>query len=144
MAFPFAEPETYAFVRPKIDEDPRLQTEFINSMLDQLARIMERAGIEGRISIIVNGYWRAWQKLRQLARSQRSSLNSFGAVSDMISFRMIVQDNDVKKCYQLLSEVNRFFGPYLDESQFSDYIAFPQNRYRAVAHRRLDATHRDD
>ncbi len=132
MAFPFAEPETFAFVRPKIDEDPRLQTEFINSILDQLARIMERAGIEGRISIIVNGYWRAWQKLRQLARSQRSSLNSFGAVSDMVSFRMIIQDNDVKKCYYLLSEVNRFFGPYLDESQFSDYIAFPQNRYRAV------------
>jgi (p)ppGpp synthase/HD superfamily hydrolase len=132
MAFPFAEPDTFAFVRPKIDGDPRLQVNFINSILEQLGRIMERAGIDGRVTLIVNGYWRAWQKLRQLARSRQSSLNSFAAVSDMVSFRMIVQESDEKLCYQLLSEVNRYFGPYLYEKQFSDYIAFPQNRYRAI------------
>jgi (p)ppGpp synthase/HD superfamily hydrolase len=132
MAFPFAEPETHAFVKPKIDSDPRLQVEFINTVIEQLARVMDRAGVQGQVSIIVNGYWRAWQKLRQLARSRRASLNSFAAVSDMVSFRMIIKDNDEKACYTLLSEVNRFMGPYLDHSQFSDYIAFPQNRYRAL------------
>ena len=132
MAFPFAEPETFAFVKSKIDEDPRLQVEFINPMLEQLGRVMERAGISGRVTIIVNGYWRAWQKLRQLARARRASLNSFDAISDMVSFRMVIDDNDEKLCYALLSEVNRYLGPYLDESQFSDYIAVPQNRYCAL------------
>jgi (p)ppGpp synthase/HD superfamily hydrolase len=132
MAFPFAEPDTFASVKPLIDNDPRLQLDFIHPLMEQLAHIMERAGIDGRVSIIVNGYWRAWQKLRQLARSRQSSLNSFAAVSDLVSFRMILTDPDEKKCYALLSEVNRFFGPYLDGSQFSDYIAFPQNRYRAL------------
>lgn len=132
MAFPFAEPETYAFVKATIDKDPRLQIEFINPLLEQLARIMERVEMDGRVSIIVNGYWRAWQKLRQLARSRRSSLGSFAAVSDMVSFRMVLKDTNEKQCYQLLSEVNRYFGPYLDESKFNDYIAFPQNRYRAL------------
>jgi len=132
MAFPFAEPDTYAFVKTRIDQDPRLQPSFINPMMQQLGRIMERAGMDGRISMIVNGYWRAWQKLRQLARSRRSSLNSFAAISDIVSFRMILDSNDEKLCYQLLSEVNRYFGPYLEGSQFNDYIANPQNRYRAL------------
>lgn len=132
MAFPFAEPDTYAFVKPKIDSDPRLQIDFINALLEQLARIMERARIDGRVEVIVNGYWRAWQKLRRLARVKRASLNSFAAVEDMISLRMVVEDNDPKKCYQLLSEVNLFLGPYLDVTQFKDYIAYPQNHYRAL------------
>lgn len=132
MAFPYAEPDTYAFVKPKIDDDPRLQVDFINTLMEQLGRIMERAGIDGRVEVIVNGYWRAWQKLRRLARARRSSLNSFAAISDMISLRMTVTEHDDKKCYELLSEVNRFLGPYLDVTQFCDYIAFPANRYRAL------------
>ncbi len=132
MAFPYAEPETFAFVKMAVDHDPRLQPEFINPLIEQLAQIMERAGIDGRVSIIVNGYWRAWQKLRQLARSRKSSLNSFAAVSDMVSFRMVPASSDEKQCYFLLSEVNRYFGTYLDSSQFIDYIAHPQNRYRAL------------
>jgi GTP diphosphokinase / guanosine-3',5'-bis(diphosphate) 3'-diphosphatase len=132
MAFPFAEPETYAFVRPKIDNDPRLQAAFINPILQQLAHLMERAGIDGQVSIIVNGYWRAWQKLRALARARKSSLNSFAAVSDMVSFRMVVRENDEMQCYRLLAEVNRFFGSFIDQTQFNDYIAYPQNRYRSL------------
>ena len=132
MAFPFAEPDTYALVKPQIDRDPRLQVAFINPMLEQLGHIMERAGIDGSVSIIVNGYWRAWQKLRQMARARRSSLNSFAAVNDMISFRMAIDSNDDKLCYALLAEVNRYFGSYLEQSQFSDHIAYPQGHYRAL------------
>ena len=35
-------------------------------------------------------------------------------------------------CYQLLAAVNRFYGPYLDHNRFDDYIACPQNGYRAL------------
>lgn len=132
MAFPFAEKETFRLVKQTIDSDPRLQVDFINPMMEQLADIMERAGMDGRVTVIANGYWRAWQKLRQLARARRASLNNFNAVSDMVSFRMILSDNDEKKCYELLGAVNRYIGPYLEEGHFVDYIAYPQNRYRAL------------
>jgi GTP diphosphokinase / guanosine-3',5'-bis(diphosphate) 3'-diphosphatase len=132
MAFPYADPSTYKFVREAIDQDPRLQIGFLNPIMDSLGQIMARAGIDGRVSIIVNGYWRAWQKLRALARARKSSMNSFAAVSDMVSFRMVTEQNDEKLCYLLLAEVNRYFGSYLDPSQFMDYIAYPQNRYRAL------------
>jgi (p)ppGpp synthase/HD superfamily hydrolase len=132
MAFPYAEPETFGFVKPKIDSDPRLQPEYINDTMEKLGEILRRAGIAGRVSILVNGYWRAWQKLRQLARSRRASLSDFASVSDMLSFRLILKDEDEKQCYRLMAETNRYFGSFLDPSQFIDYIAYPQNRYRAL------------
>jgi (p)ppGpp synthase/HD superfamily hydrolase len=119
-------------VRAKIDRDPRLRIDFINSIMQQLGQAMEQAGMDGRVDIIVNGYWQTWQKLRQLARMRKASLNSFAAVNDLISFRLVLSTSDYRQCYVLLSSINRLFGPYIDQSQFDDYIAYPQNGYRAL------------
>ncbi|MBI9047619.1 MAG: HD domain-containing protein [Anaerolineaceae bacterium] len=132
MAFPHADPETYAFVKERIDRDPRLQVEFINPLIEKLANVMVKAGVQGDVKITVNGYWQSWQKLRRMARARKTSMNTFSAVNDIISFRLIVEDNDPRACYELLSHVNRFFGPYLDQDRFDDYIAFPQNGYQAL------------
>ena len=132
MAFPYAEPEIYQFVRGVIDPDPRLNLDFINSMLAQLGKEMEDEGISGSVRIIVNGYWQAWQKLRQMARDRRTSLNSFSAVNDVISFRMLTDSSKVGDCYRLLGRVNRLFNRNLDHDRFDDYIASPQHGYQAL------------
>jgi len=131
-AFPHADPETYQFVRQKIDQDPRLNQSFINPTMEQLARIMDKAGIDGEIKITVNGYWQAWQKIRRLARNRKASISDFSALNDLISFRMVVNSRDERDCYLLLADVNRFYGKYLDQDRFDDYIACPQNGYRAL------------
>ena len=94
--------------------------------------LMEKAGVGGTVSIFANGYWQVWQKLRRMARSRKSSLNSFAAVNDLISFRLVVDSEDKHQCYTLLGEINSFFGPYLDNDRFDDFIAYPQNGYRAI------------
>ncbi len=132
MAFPYAESKAFDFVREQIDADPRLGLDFINKMMQELGELMDREGIPGKVRIIVNGYWQAWQKLRRMARDRRTSLDDFSAVNDIISFRMIVGDSDVKGCYRLLSRVDRFFNRYLDHDRFDDYIASPQHGYRAL------------
>ncbi len=131
-AFPFAEPETYAYVKKLIDQDPRLDLNFINPVMEQLGKIMDSAGIDGRIEIVVNGYWQAWQKLRRMARTRKTSMNSFSDVNDIISFRMVIDQDDESLCYALLPGVNRFLGSFLDQNRFDDYIAVPQNGYRAL------------
>ncbi len=131
-AFPFYDPESFETVRSKIDQDPRLHPDFINSILQQLAAIMEKENISGRVEIIVNGYWQSWQNLRHLARLREASLNSFSAVNDLVSFRMVLDGDDENQCYLLLGAINRYFGPYLDQSKFQDYIANPKNGYRAL------------
>ncbi|MCC6146358.1 MAG: HD domain-containing protein [Anaerolineaceae bacterium] len=131
-AFPHAEPETYQFVRDQIDRDTRLNPSFINPMMEQLAQVMEKAGIPGEVHITVNGYWQAWQKLRRLARARKASISDFSALNDLISFRMVINSKEERDCYLLLADVNRFFGKYLDQDRFDDYIACPQNGYRAL------------
>lgn len=132
LAFPYAEPETYQYVRSQIDADPRLDLKFINKTMEQLGEVMEKAGIEGRIDLVVNGYWQTWQKLRRLARARKTSMNSFHSINDLVSFRMVVNTDDPNQCYALLPYLNRFLGSYLDQNSFDDYIACPQNRYRAL------------
>ncbi len=132
MAFPFADPDAYAFVKNKIDSDPRLGTDFINGMQQQLAQVMEREKIDGRIEITVNGYWQAWEKIKRMAHRRKTSLDSFAALNDLISFRLVLDQEDPRACYALLGAVNRFFGSYLDHNGFHDYIACPQNGYRAL------------
>jgi (p)ppGpp synthase/HD superfamily hydrolase len=132
MAFPFAEPEVFDFVKHEIDSDPRLDLDFINNMLTQLRDLMVEEGISGIVRIIVNGYWQAWQKLRQMARDRRTSLDDFTAVNDIVSFRILVDGPGVEDCYRLLSRVNRLFNRNLDHDRFDDYIASPQHGYRAL------------
>ncbi|MBN2047242.1 MAG: HD domain-containing protein [Anaerolineaceae bacterium] len=132
ISFPFYQPATYQIVKEKIDQDPRLQPAFINSMMDKLAEIMERFQICGEIKAVPNGYWRSWLKLKQLARMRKASLDSFIMVEDLISFRMILDTEDSIDCYRLLSGVNRFLGSCLDQTGFNDYIAVSQNGYQAL------------
>ncbi|HAF48774.1 MAG TPA: hypothetical protein DCL08_05975 [Anaerolineaceae bacterium] len=132
MAFPYAEPDAFHFVREQIDRDPRLELDFINNMLLQLKDLMEDEGISGRIRIIVNGYWQSWQKLRRMAKERRTSLDDFSPVNDIVSFRMLVADSDSAACYRLLSRVNRLFSRHLDQGRFDDYIASPQHGYQAL------------
>jgi guanosine-3',5'-bis(diphosphate) 3'-pyrophosphohydrolase len=132
MAFPYAEPEAFSMVKGKIDSDPRLNLNFIRYYLGELANLMEAEGIDGSVRFTVNGYWQAWDKLQRMARARRTSLQDFSAVNDIVSFRMIVKKNDETACYRLLSRVNRYFSRNLDQDRFDDYIASPQNGYRAL------------
>ena len=132
ISFPHAEPETYTFVKSRIDSDPRLQPVTINQTMTHLGELMDRAGIDGRVEIIVNGYWQAWQKLRRMARVRKTSLSNFGDLNDLISYRLIVNSNVDSDCYLLLARVNRFLASFLDQDRFDDYIASPQNGYPAL------------
>jgi (p)ppGpp synthase/HD superfamily hydrolase len=132
MAFPYAEPEPYNNVRAQIDADPRLSVNFIRYYLNELAGLMTSEGIRGSMRFTVNGYWQAWDKLQQMARSHRTSLNDYSAVNDIVSFRMLVAEQDEMACYRLLARVNKYFSRNLDQDRFDDYIASPQNGYRAL------------
>ncbi len=132
MAFPFAEPDAYDNVRWKIDADPRLNLNFIRYYLGELGQLFEQEGVPGSVHFTVNGYFQAWDKLQRMARRRRASLEDFSAVNDIVSFRMLVKEDDTTACYRLLARVNRYFSKNLDQDRFDDYIASPQNGYRAL------------
>ena len=132
IAFPFYQPETYEFVSNTINTDARLQHQFLEQMSWQLANVVEKEGLNGEIHVIANGYWQSWMKLKKLARERRSSLHNFGNIDDLVSFRLVLDTEDDRDCYRLLAGINRYLGSYLDQTGFDDYIAIPQNGYRAL------------
>ncbi len=132
MSFPFAEPDSYQRVKDRIDADPRLNANFIRYYLSELANLMSSEGLEGNVRFTVNGYWQSWDKLQRMARARRASLQDFSALNDLISFRMILKEPSEPNCYQLLGRVNKYFSKLLDQDRFDDYIAAPQNGYRAL------------
>lgn len=132
MSFPFAEPDSYQRVKDRIDADPRLNTNFIRYYLSELANLMTAEGLEGEVRFTVNGYWQSWDKLQRMARARKTSLQDFSALNDLISFRMILKEPSEAACYQLLGRVNKYFSKLLDQDRFDDYIAAPQNGYRAL------------
>ena len=75
---------------------------------------MNAEGIDGSIKVTVNGYWQAWDKLQRMARSNRTSLDDFSAVNDIVSFRMLIKSDDEIDCYRLLARVNKYFQRNLD------------------------------
>lgn len=132
IAFPFYQPGTFQHVKQQIDADPRLKPEFLDHITWQLANVMEREGVKGEIRVTENGYWQSWMKLKKLARERRSSLDNFGNIDDLVSFRLVLETQDDRDCYRLLAGINRYLGSYLDQTGFDDYIAIPQNGYRAL------------
>ncbi len=132
VSFPYADPDSYTFVKGRIDSDPRLNIQFINNTLADLGKVMQAAGLNGHINIIVNGYWQAWRKLRRMALMHKASLDNFSTLNDLISFRMLVDTEQIEDCYKLLPGVNRHFGAAIDQSRFDDYLACSQNGYRAL------------
>lgn len=132
MAFPYAEPDSYQRVKERIDADPRLNLNFIRYYLSELGNLINAEGLEGSVRFTVNGYWQSWDKLQRMARARRASLQDFSALNDLISFRMILKEPDESACYQLLGRVNKYFSKMLDQDRFDDYIAAPQNGYRAL------------
>lgn len=132
MAFPYADPDAFTFVREKIDTDPRLNLDFINHIMQELGVIMETNGVDGAIELTVNGYWQSWQKLRRMAQARKTSMNSFKDVNDVISFRMVTDSKQEAECYHLLPKVNQYLAAHLDQNRFDDYISVPQNGYRAL------------
>ena len=132
MAFPYAEPETFAYVKPRIDADPRLQLSFIRPMMDQMGGLMEksrcgRPGVHLRQRLLAGLAKTAPHGPR--AQSPRSTASPSQRPDQLPPGGRQLDKN---LCYELLGAVNTFFGPYLDNDRFDDFIAFPQNGYRAI------------
>src|SRR5665648_648639 len=73
---------------------------------------MEEKAMSGTVTVTLNGYWQSWQKLRRMARMRQTSMNSFKALNDLVSFRLVLSSNNNEECYKLLSGVKRFYGKY--------------------------------
>jgi len=134
LAFRYLEQNRFNSVREIIDRDPRLTVDFIQSMEGELGRIILGAGIKARIEHQVGGYWELAEKQKRSSMRADSRPKSFADITDVVSFRVVVEDDDqLDECYRAMGLVRLAFADRLVQNRHDDYLVIPSiNGYSAI------------
>ena len=122
LSFRYLEPHKYKQIAQLLDERRLDRQEYIESVMDQLRKELEEAGIEGDISGRVKHIYSIWRKM------QKKGID-FSQVYDVRAVRVLVPQ--VRDCYTALGIVHSLWRHIPNE--FDDYIANPkENGYRSL------------
>ena len=118
------EPEVYQTLQAQIDTQRDERDSEINLLMQTLRIKLEEAHIQatvlGRPKHIASVY----------RKMQRKNVG-FEEIYDLRAVRIILEEEDVSKCYQVLGIVHNMWEPIAEE--FDDYIANPKpNGYRSL------------
>lgn len=127
ISFSFTEPAKYKKVREYIDNDPRLNSDFIIRTKERIKNILKEAGLIAEVEHQVGGYW-------ELSEKQRKSGKWFVDITDVVSFRVITGDEyNLGECYRAMGIIRTKFGESIRLERSDDFIAVPaKNLYSAL------------
>lgn len=92
----YLEPERFIQTKEDIDSDPRIKKEFVDVVVNDLNDILLRNGIDGSISIKLNGYYELSKKRENsLINGKTSVQRGYMDINDLISFRVILDKKDL-------------------------------------------------
>ena len=134
ISFSYVDPERYLEVKNKIDNDPRLDEKFINDTEVELQKVLENAGIGAVVEHQVGGYWEISEKQKRSAMRSDSRPKDFADITDVVSFRIVIEDeNNTGDCYKAMGKVRERFPKLLQPSRSDDYLVIPAiNGYSAL------------
>jgi GTP diphosphokinase / guanosine-3',5'-bis(diphosphate) 3'-diphosphatase len=131
LSFKHLDPEGYAKIKAEVDSDPRLNPEFILGMQDELTDLLKRRNFHGNVEYRINGYYALAKKREHEARANGASIDSFGNINDLVSFRIRVAHEE--DCYALLGPIHIEYKNQIDADRFDEYIVNPRiNGYAAL------------
>lgn len=132
LAFKYLEPERYIEVKSQIDSDPRLDGRFIEQRVADIQS--ELVGMNIGVGYQIGGYWEIAEKQKRLAMHANTWSNSFSAITDVISFRVSVDDeSDLGDCYKAMGLMRLRYANQLMKRRHDDYLATAAvNGYSAI------------
>lgn len=132
-AFHYLYPETYGAIRKIIDQDPRINHEFIERRELEIAEELRGRGIAATVEHQVGGYWELWDKQKKAGIRAGSRPKSFEDITDVVSIRVIVPDENIGDVYQAMGVMRFRYKNQLDKARHDDYIVNPaSNGYSAL------------
>lgn len=133
ISFFYLDSERYEEVKHKIDSDPRLSAGFINGTEVVIREVLKNAGIEAEVCHEVGGYWELAEKQKKSAMRANSRPKEFVDITDVVSFRVIIEDEkDLGLCYLAMGVVRERFKKLLIQNRSDDYLVAPAiNGYSA-------------
>ncbi len=133
LSFKYVEPKRYSLTTEMIDGDPRLETTFIEKREEELQKLLAQNGIRAEVGHQVGGYWEMAEKQKKFGMRASAQPNSFAEISDVISFRVVVEDGELADCYKALGIVRLFYEGKLMKQRHNDYLGVSAvNGYSAL------------
>jgi guanosine-3',5'-bis(diphosphate) 3'-pyrophosphohydrolase len=134
VSFLYTDPERYKFVKEKIDNDPRLNSEFIRKTENEIRAKLTEEGIRNvKVEHQVGGYWELSEKQKKSGMSSDSKPKEFVDITDVVSFRVVLEDDqDKKECYATMGVIRGMYENLLQPQRSDDYLVKPAtNGYSA-------------
>ena len=122
LALKYLEPDVYYDLAEKIYLKKDEREAFVDSIVKEVGRHMEMAGIKAEISGRVKHFFSIYRKMV----NQKKTLDQ---IYDLFAVRIIVES--VKDCYAALGVIHEMYKPI--PGRFKDYIAMPKpNMYQSL------------
>ena len=122
LSLKYLQPEVYKDLEEKLQTNKEGRENFIQSIIDEVSKHIEEAGIRAEIDGRVKHLFSIYKKMR----NQNKTLDQ---IYDIFAVRIKV--DTVKDCYAALGVIHEMYKPI--PGRFKDYIAMPkQNMYQSL------------
>ncbi|MCX7817393.1 MAG: bifunctional (p)ppGpp synthetase/guanosine-3',5'-bis(diphosphate) 3'-pyrophosphohydrolase [Syntrophales bacterium] len=124
LAFSFLEPEAYEEIKRRVAKKKGERDAYVEEVKGIIAREIEKFGLKGEVEGRAKHFYSIYSKMI------RQGID-FDEVYDLIAFRIILDSDQDKTCYEALSVIHALWKPV--PGRFKDRIAMPKaNGYRSL------------
>ncbi|HET57752.1 MAG TPA: bifunctional (p)ppGpp synthetase/guanosine-3',5'-bis(diphosphate) 3'-pyrophosphohydrolase [Deltaproteobacteria bacterium] len=124
LAFKHLDPEAYNDLIERVAMKKAEREYYTEEIRDIIQQKIQEFGLNGIVKGRAKHFYSIYKKMRE------QHLN-FDEVYDLTAFRIILDSNKEKECYEALSVVHALWKPV--PGRFKDYIAMPKaNNYRSL------------
>jgi GTP pyrophosphokinase len=124
LAFRYLDFDAYNELARRIVKKQKKRTQYADEVRGIIHKEMERFGIKGEVEGRAKHFYSIYRKMKE-------QHIDFDEVYDLTAFRIILDSDKEKDCYEALSMVHALWMPV--PGRFKDYIAMPKaNHYQSL------------
>jgi len=122
LSLKYLHPDGYYELMERIDKNKEDRDQYTEGIRDIIQRQIESFGLKGAVRGRAKHFYSIFKKMHE----QRIN---FDEVYDLTAFRVILDSDEERKCYEVLSIIHALWKPV--PGRFKDFIAMPKaNNYR--------------
>jgi GTP diphosphokinase / guanosine-3',5'-bis(diphosphate) 3'-diphosphatase len=124
LSFRYLDFEAYNNLAKRVAKKKEKRDQYTEEVRGIIRREMDRIGIQGEVEGRAKHFYSIYKKMKE-------QHIDFDEVYDLTAFRIILESDKEKDCYEALSVVHALWKPV--PGRFKDYIAMPKaNRYKSL------------
>jgi len=124
LCFKYLWPEDYKQLSEQVEEKKKTYEKHKDEIYKKLFEIMQKKGIKCRIQHRIKHLYSIYRKIKK----QNITLNE---VYDFLAFRIIIQEEDISKCYEAMGEIHTYWVHI--PNRWRDFLTRPkQNGYQSL------------